>query len=471
MPPKPRNRRSAAQPSCAIWLLLVSLAVGVRAQDAQTATDSAQNSQAPEAQERWSIFWQATSIGQFHDNFHAPYTGPESLNGHAEAEASLTTTLFTGFRLANNTLLYFDPEIAGGKGFSNVNGLANASNGELPRVASATPKPYLARLFITQDFGFGTEKEIVESDELQLGGTRPMTRYTISVGRFTLTDFFDDNNFSHDPRSQFMGWGVMYNGAWDYAADTRGYTWGWVHELHTRNWSVRYGSAAEPKVANGEQFDRRLFRDRGDAFEGERRYSPRKHPGTARLLMYLEHADAGSYGEALQLAAKTGTTPNINDTLQIGRLKYGFGLNMDQEITKELGVFGRLGWNDGKTESFAFTAIDRLATGGASLKGTRWKRPDDVVASELTVSGLSAVHAEYLAQGGLDFLIGDGRLRYGPETIWESYYSARIREGFTTSLDAQYVVNPAYNRDRGPVWVGSLRVHVEISKKTFMHKP
>jgi high affinity Mn2+ porin len=450
---------------------LLLLAVGVRAQDTPPNPADAANAPAATAPERWNIFWQATSIGQAHDNFHAPYAGPESLSGPAEAEASLTTTLFTGFRLADYTQLYFDPEIAGGKGFSNVDGLANASNGELPRVASATPKPYLARLYIAQDFGFGDEKETVDSDANQLGGSRPMTRYSIYAGRFTVTDFFDKNSYSNDPRTQFMGWAVMYNGAWDYPADTRGYTWGWVHEFHTRNWSVRYASAAEPKVANGEQFDRRLFRDRGDMFEGERRYTPRKHPGAARLLMFLLHTDSGSYGEALQLAAKTGTIPNINDTLEVGRLKYGVGLNMEQEIVKDVGVFGRLGWNDGKTESFAFTAIDRLATEGVSLNGARWGRPNDTVATELTVSGLSAVHADYLAHGGLDFLIGDGRLRYGPETIWESYYSARLREGLTTSLDAQYAVNPAYNRDRGPVWIGSLRVHVEIGKKTFARQP
>ncbi|HEY1760322.1 MAG TPA: carbohydrate porin [Bryobacteraceae bacterium] len=447
--------------------LLLLAAAGVYAQD---APPDAANPPAA-APERWNIFWQATSIGQAHDNFHAPYTGPESLSGPAEAEASLTTTLFTGFRLAQYTELYFDPEIAGGKGFSNVDGLANASNGELPRVSSATPKPYLARLYLAQDFGFGDEKEDVESDTNQLGGARPMTRYSIYAGRFTVTDFFDKNSYSNDPRTQFMGWAVMFNGAWDYPADTRGYTWGWVHEFHTRNWSVRYASAAEPKVANGEQFDRRLFRDRGDMFEGERRYAPHKHPGVARLLAFLLHTDSGSYGEALQLAAKNGTTPDINDTLQVGRLKYGVGLNMEQEIAKDVGVFGRLGWNDGKTESFAFTAIDRLATGGVSFNGSRWGRPNDTMATELTVSGLSAVHADYLAHGGLDFLIGDGRLRYGPETIWETYYSARIREGLFTSLDAQYAVNPAYNRDRGPVWIGSLRLHVELGKKTFTRQP
>lgn len=470
-------RRLAARAQAIQFLLLVLLASGLHAQDAQTSADAAQagpatapsqDAAAPDSDpERWNLFYQATSIAQAHDNFHALYSGPLSLNHHAEAEASLTTTLFFGLRLARYTALYFDPEIAGGKGFSNVDGLANASNGELPRVASATPKPYLARLFIAQDFGFGDELEQTESDADQLGGARPMTRYSIYAGRFTVTDFFDDNRYSNDPRTQFMGWAVMYNGAWDYPADTRGYTWGWVHEFHARDWSVRYASAAEPKIANGEQFDRRLFRDRGDMIEGERRYAPRKHPGAARLMFFALHTDSGSYGEALQLAAATHTAPNIDDTLQVGRLKYGVGLSVDQELTKDVGVFGRLGWNDGKTESFAFTAVDRLATAGVSVNGSRWGRKDDTVASELTVSGLSRVHADYLAAGGLDFLIGDGALRYGPETVWETYYSARVNRVMWTSLDAQFAVNPAYNQDRGPVWIGSLRVHIEMGKNTF----
>ncbi len=421
--------------------------------------------QQPEPIERWNLFYQATSIGQYHGTFTSPYSGPLSLQDYPERDVSLTTTLFLGLRLERNTFLYFDPEIAGGRGFSGVNGLANSSNGELPRVATATPKPYLARLYVSHDFGFGSEKESVEGDENQLAGTRPMTRYTVTVGRFTLTDFFDDNRYSHDPRTQFMGWAVMYNGAWDYPADTRGYTWGWVHEFHTRNWSVRYASAAMPKVANGSQFDRRILRDRGDVVEGEYRYVVRKHPGTARLLGYLNHADAGNYAEAIRLADQTGGTPDVTATRKVGTLKYGLGLNFEHEIAKDVGVFSRLGWNDGKTESFAFTAIDRLATGGVSVQGSRWHRPSDTVASELTVSGLSGVHAEYLARGGLDFLIGDGRLQYGPEYVAETYYSAKLFRGLVATFDLQHVANPAYNQDRGPVWIPSLRLHLEFGKK------
>ncbi|HUP03141.1 MAG TPA: carbohydrate porin [Bryobacteraceae bacterium] len=455
-----RANRFGAAALCCVAALLAAAAG--RAQDAPPGSGSPAE---PVESERWNLYYQATSIGQYHGAFPSPYSGALSLAAHPEAEVSLTSTLFFGWRPFANTQFYFNPEVAGGRGFSATDGVANFPNGEMPRVATATPKPYLARLYVTQDFGFGSEREKVESDENQLGGSRPMTRYSITVGRFTVSDFFDDNAYSHDPRTQFMGWGVMYNGAWDYAADTRGYTWGWVHEFHTRNWSVRYASTAMPKVANGLRFDRRLFRDRSDAIEGEVRLHPRGHDGALRLLNYYNHADAGTYGEAIQLAKQTGTTPDVTSTRRVGTLKYGFGVSADQEIAKDVGVFGRLGWNDGKTESFVFTAIDRLATVGASLGGSRWGRPHDTVATEMTVSGLSAVHAQYLAMGGLDFLIGDGKLRYGTEDIWESYYSARLLPWLWATLGADHIANPAYNQDRGPVWVGTFRLHVESGMK------
>ena len=442
---------------CVPIRILLVLAAPAFAQTPPPA--DAQNAAPPDA-ERWNAYYQATSIGDAHGTFRSPYSGAFSLQDYPEHDASLTATLFLGLRLFSNTLLYVNPELAGGRGFSGVDGMANAPNGELPRVASATPKPYLARAYITQDFGFGDGRESFESDENQLAGSRPMTRYSITVGRFTVSDFFDDNKYSHDPRTQFMGWAVMYNGAWDYPADTRGYTWGWVHEFHTRNWSVRYGSAAEARTANGLRFDRRLFRDRGDMFEGERDYSIHGHAGAVRLLGFLLHTDSGSYAEALALARQTGTRPDVTQTLQVGRLKYGTGINAEQEISKDVGMFVRLGWNDGKTESFAFTAIDRLAESGVQVTGARWRRPGDAVATAFTASGISGVHASYLAAGGYDFLIGDGRLNYGPELVWESYYSAKVTGQLTASFDVQYVVNPAYNRDRGPVRIESIRLHL-----------
>ncbi len=443
-------------------LLLFSMPAGAQSSDTPTA--------APEPPENWNLYYQATSIGDRHGTFDSPYEGPLSLRDVSERDASITTTLFFGLRLGHGTEFVFDPEIAGGRGFSGVNGFANPPNGELPRVASATPKPYIARLYISHDFGFGDAMEHVESDENQLAGERPVTRFTITAGRFSNTDFFDDNNYTHDPRTQFQAWGLMYNGAWDYPADTRGYTWGIANEFHTRNWSFRYGVAAEPTVANGGRFDRRLFVDQGQTFEEERRYSVGSHAGAVRWLQYLNRTRSGSYVEAVRLAEETGTTPSVQAIRRPGTLKYGTGVSFDQELTSDLGVFARLGWNDGKTEDFAFTAIDRLAEGGVSVKGTRWKRKDDVIATAFAAAGISGVHAVYLAMGGLDFLIGDGKLNYAPEYLWESYYSAHVVRGLTATFDVQHYGNPAFNHDRGPVWIESVRLHIEFGIKPLTAK-
>jgi hypothetical protein len=453
------------------WKALIAAALvvvspaAVSAQQTGDQPTAAASDASPVVPERWNLYFQATAIGDEHGTFYAPYTGPLSLQDYPEHDVSLTSTLFFAALLATNTQLVFNPEIAGGKGFSGVSGIANPPNGELPRVATATPKPYLARLFVAHDFALGAEQEQVESDANQLAGVRPVTRYSIYAGRFSLTDYFDNNEYTHDPREQFMAWGVMYNGAWDYPADTRGYTWGLVQELHTQNWAFRYGIAAEPRVANGSQFDRRLFRDHGQTFEAERRYSLGDHAGTLRVMGFANRADAGTYSTALRLAAQTGSTPDVIATRRPGTLKYGLGVNLEQELTHDVGVFMRLGWNDGKTESFAFTAIDRLATGGVSVKGTRWKRKNDVVASSFTASGISGVHALYLSRGGLDFLIGDGRLNYAPEYVWESYYSARVCPGLYATFDLQHDTNLAFNHDRGPVWIPSIRLHMEFGLK------
>jgi len=448
-------------------ILLLLMPGGLTAQSDATTTDGNASAADPQT---WNLYYQATSIGDRHGTFNSPYEGPLSLQDYPERDVSLTTTLYFALRLGPGTQLIFDPEIAGGRGFSGVNGLANSPNGELPRVATATPKPYLARLYVSHDFGFGEGVEHIESDENQLAGDRPMVRYTITAGRFSDTDFFDDNNYSHDPRSQFQAWGLMYNGAWDYPADTRGYTWGIVNEFHTRNWSFRYGVAAEPRVANGGRFDRRLFVDQGHTFEEERRYSLGQHPGAVRWLQYLNRTRSGSYVEAVQLAEETGTTPVVQAIRRPGTLKYGSGVSFDQEISHDVGVFSRLGWNDGKTEDFAFTAIDRLAEGGVSVKGTRWKRKDDIVATAFAAAGIAGVHAVYLAMGGLDFLIGDGKLNYAPEYLWESYYNARVVRGFYATFDVQHYNNPAYNHDRGPVWVESVRLHIEFGIKPLSAK-
>ena len=463
--------KSRAKKTFAIWVIFIwaaSLhAQGPSPADPDTPDFTQSGTGAETGPERWNLYYQATSIGDYHGKFHSPYEDATSLQDYAERDVSLTTTLFFTWRLEQDTFLVFDPEMAGGRGFSGVNGIADQPNGEIPRVAGATPKPYIARLFIQHDFGFGSAKEHQESDENQLGGDRPVNRYSIYAGRFTLTDYFDNNNYTHDPRMQFMAWGVMYNGAWDYPADTRGYTWGIVQEANTRNWSFRYGIVAEPKVANGQQFDRRLFRDHGQVWEAERRYSWRDRAGAVRLLAYDNREQGGNYAQALALAAQTGTRPNVDLTDHVGTLKYGTGVSFDQAVTNSLGMFIRLGWNDGRTQSFAFTAIDRLASGGVSLRGTHWKRKDDVIATSFTAGGLSAVHRAYLAAGGTDFLIGDGALNYAPEYVWESYYQARVAPGFFAAFDVQRDTDPAYNEARGPVMIYSIRLHIALGLKPW----
>jgi len=434
------------------------------AEGSAPAQSDSQDSSAPHHEpEVWNVFYQATSIGQYHGRFRSPYQGFYSLQDAPERDVSLTSTLFFGLRLGGSAALYCNPEIAGGRGFSGVAGIANFPNGEMPRVATATPKPYLARLYVTHDFGFGTAAEVQESGANQLAGSRPAVRYSITAGRFTVTDFFDNNRYSHDPRTQFMGWGVMYNGAWDYAADTRGYTWAWMHELHTPAGSVRYASVAMPKVANGLRFDRRLLRDRADVVEAEVRRKWRGRDGALRLLGYRNAANAGDYALAIQTSG--GAPPDVTKTRRIGTAKYGFGVNGEYEAASGICVFGRYGWNDGQTESFAFTAIDRLLTAGVSVSGARWKRAHDTAAAEITSCGISGIHADYLASGGLDFIIGDGRLHYGRETVAEAYYSARMLAPLTVTFDLQHVTNPAYNRDRGPVWIFAMRLHVEGGKR------
>ena len=420
---------------------------------------SQDNTPADTPDERWNLYWQATSIGQQHGSFPADYTGPLSLVNHPEHEASLTTTLFIGYRIEDDTIVYVDPEVAGGRGFSGVNGLANSPNGELPRVAGATPKPYLARAYIQHDFGFGKERESFESDDNQLAGTRPMVRYTIYAGRFSLTDFFDNNRYTHDPRSQFMGWAIMYNGAWDYPADTRGYTYGGVIELNQPGWALRYGAFAEPTFANGPHFDGHLPEALGQALELEERWSIRNRPGVVRLLSYLNSADMGLYQEATEHPGPNG--PDVTTTRGY-HLKYGFGVNAEQALTDDLGIFSRLGWNDGHTETWAYTEVDQTASIGLSLKGTRWKRPDDVIGLAGVVSGLSSEHREYLEAGGLGFELGDGRLSYSPEEVMEIYYDWRVVDHVFVTPDFQFVNNPGYNSDRGPVAIWGLRVHVEF---------
>ncbi len=416
-----------------------------------------------EAEEAWySAHAQATIVTQSHDHFHSPYIGTNSLLPVEPSATSVTGTIFLDIRLwecgSYTGELVFNPEMAGGKGFSNASGIAGFPNGEITRVGVVEPTPYIARLFVRQTCGLGGEQEKVEDEANQLAGKRDIDRITLTVGKFSATDLADDNRYSHDPRTQFLPWSIMYNGAWDYPANVRGYDYGVGIDFNQKYWALRYGVWAEPKFANSAPLDQHIGKANGHVIEWEGRYSVYEHPGKLRLLAYLNHAHMGDYREALGLMP---VNPDVTLTRSY-RYKYGFGLSWDQELTKDLGVFARLGWNDGHTESWAFTAIDRLAEIGLLLNGRCWCRPRDQVGLAVDVNGISRDHSAYLAAGGLDFIIGDGKLRYGSEDILDVFYNLEVHKGINATLDFQEVWNPAYNRDRGPVSIVSGRVHFEF---------
>jgi len=374
---------------------------------------------------------------------------------------SLTSTLYLDARLwesyHNSVELVFDPELAGGLGLSGTLGVAGFPNGEITRVGLPEPTPYIARLFGRYTFGLGGPRVTVEDGQNQLAGERDINRITISIGKMAYTDLVDDNKYSHDPRTQFMNWSLMYNGAWDIPANVRGYDYGFGIEFNRKDWAFRYGIFAEAASANSADFDPRILNANGQVWELEERYLVFEHPGKLRLMSYLNHAHMGNYADAV---AQTGVPADITLTRSY-RFRYGFLANMEQEITKDLGMFARLGWSNGQTEAWSFTAIDETAALGFLLKGRRWRRPDDEVGLAYVFNGLSPEHAAYLAAGGLDFIIGDGALNYGAESILELYYNLQIVKGFEFTFDFQEVSNPAYNRDRGPVSIGAIRMHVE----------
>ena len=405
----------------------------------------------------WTIHGQATTVMQGNWKFNSPYVGPNSLLPILNYRTTQTATLYLGARICPGGELIFNPEVSGGRGLSSTLGLAGFPNGEATRVNALAPTPYIARLFWRQTIGLGGEQEEVADGVNQIAGSRDISRLTFRIGKMSATDRFDDNAYSHDPRTQFLNWSLMDNGSWDYPANTRGYTYGLTAELNQKDWAIRYGVFGEPAVANGSEFDPHLLRANGHAGELELRYELLGRPGKARILAFLNNAHMGSFRESLR---ENPEHPDITSS-RAYRVKYGFGLNLEQQLTDDLGGFVRVGWADGHTESWAFAQIDRTVSAGLQLKGTRWHRPSDQCGLAIVFNGLSAGQRDYLAAGGIGFIIGDGRLRYGPEGILETYYTWRPKEFLGLTLDVQGVNNPAYNRDRGPVAIAGVRVHME----------
>ena len=417
---------------------------------------------------RWWISGQENTIYQMHPNFHSPYQGTNSFTAPFQYKASEVATLYLGWQLFRapryESEILYDEENAGGRGLSQALGLAGFTNLDVVRNPNLSELPYTARVEWHQTIGFTNETIGQPRGPLALATQVPVRRLDIRIGKLTLPDMYDVNSVLSDSHLQFMDWTVDNNGAWDYAADTRGYTYATVLEYQDRSWAVRYAVALMPTVANGITLDWALRRARSQnaEFELSKSLLPGR-VGALRLLAYGNNAHMGLYRDAVNayLAGIT-PTPEITSVEKFGALKYGFGVNVEQELTENLTVAGRFGWNEGQHESFAYTETDQTFLWGARYTGARWHRPADNLAVAVNTNAIKKDHQNYLRLGGLGFILGDGRLNYAREDIVESYYNLHAWKGLYYAIGNTWIAHPGYNQDRGPVDVQSVRMHVEF---------
>ncbi len=420
------------------------------------------------SESRYWLSGQVNIIFQGRLPFHSPYEGSNSFQSGAEYKTSLIGTLYSGLRLTHsvryNTDLILDLESTGGRGLSQALGLGGITNVDVVRNPSLGSAPYLSRYQIHQVIGLSRESTPQSPGPFALASSVSVRRLEFRAGKLTLPDFFDLNEVGSDSHLQFTNWTVVNNGAYDYAADTRGYTVGGMAEYDDKAWSLRYGLFAMPIVANGIDLDWAFSRAHSQNGEFELRKSLLlKGKGTQRVLFYANRAHMGSYREAVSaFLAGTGKAPDITRHEHFSALKYGFGYNTEEELTPNLRLFARFGWNEGQHESFAYTEVDQTVAAGADYAGIRWNRPADKIGMAVVSNAIKRDHQNYLKSGGLGFLLGDGNLNYGRENIVESYYNWNAWRGLFYAVGAQHVSNPGYNRDRGPAWVGSVRAHVDF---------
>jgi high affinity Mn2+ porin len=409
----------------------------------------------------WNVHAQTTFVAQGYPAFHSPYAGQNSLPGGGQLQQTWTSTAFLGVRLWDGGEFYFDPELAQGFGLAGTLGVAGFPNGEAQKAGAAFPKIRPQRYYLKQTWGLGGEQEDVEDGPNQLAGKRDIDRVTLVVGRFAIGDFFDNNTYAHDPRADFMNWALWESAAYDFPADLPGYTRGAYVEFNRKDWAIRGAYVEVPSEPNS---DILTFNTGGAIVEFEERHTIFDQPGKLRLGAFGNQGVTGNYNEALAIEA-TDPTQDINTVMASIRHvnpKYGFYANLEQQVAKDVGIFARASWNDGQNEILSFTDIDRSLAGGVSIKGSFWGRDNDTVGIGGAVNGLSEPHREFLAAGGLGLLIGDGQLNYRPEQILEAYYAYQVTKNFTVTADYQFVNNPAYNADRGPVSIFACRLHGEF---------
>jgi hypothetical protein len=412
-------------------------------------------------QEDWSLHAQATYVYQSKDAFPARYSGPNSLRPEHERSYTFSTTFYLGMRPWRGGELYVNPEGVQGVALSKVTGLGGFTNGEIQKAAGPNLTVYRARAFLRQTFELGGDREQVEADANQLAGSTSANRVVLTLGNIAVTDIFGTNTYAGDPRTQFLNWSFLTYGAYDYAADLRGYTWGAAVEYYRGDWTLRAGRFMQPRQSNGRRLNQHIVESYGDQVELERRHDLDGRPGKLQVLLYRNVASMAKFSEALALAQATGTTPDIT-AVRRSQSKVGVGVGAEQALSEDVGLFARASMHDGRTETFAFTEIDRSISAGAVIKGDRWRRGGDTFGVGLVQNAISKSHRDYLAAGGTTFFLGDGALTYRPERILEAYYSVGVVRGVFVTLDYQHIANPGYNADRGPVNVGSLRLHAEF---------
>ncbi|HLY55811.1 MAG TPA: carbohydrate porin [Stellaceae bacterium] len=411
--------------------------------------------------EIYDVHAQFTEVTQYHPPFASPYRGPNSLDPGHRGDETIDGTVFAGVRLFPGLAAYADAEVDQGFGLSDTLGVAGFPSGEAYKVGSAEPYVRLPRAFLRETIDLGGEAQTVKSDQNQLAGTHAADNITITLGKFSVTDIFDTNDYAHDPKQDFLNWSIIDAGAFDYAADAWGYTYGAAAEWTQSWWTLRGGVFDLSRVPN----DRALVRGFGQ-FETDAELEVREQffgqNGKVKLLAFLNRGRMADYNDAVREGEATGTVPSVAKVRRYAS-RPGLILNVQQGLTETLGAFLRISVNDGHKEAYEFTEVNRSVSGGLSLSGKAWGRDDDTVGLAGVINGISGDARAYLAAGGLGILIGDGRLEhYDTERILELYYKASVVEGVDLSADIQRVENPGYNADRGPVSIFALRIHAEI---------
>ena len=400
-------------------------------------------------------------------------------------KSSLSATLFLGARLWHGAEFYLNPEIAGGQGLGGTLGVAGYPNGEIFRVGNPAPSLYVARLFLRQIIELsgskveekGSARDYLRADQTQLAGFTSTKRLVFTLGKFTLADIFDDNHYGHDPRTRLLNWSLMASGAWDYASNTKGYTYAAVGEYISPELSLRFGTAVEPMYANGPLAPHKLMDlevQTGNGLEYNYEIEKpfhffNKKNSIFRTLLFFNKNRAGEY--ALVSHNRTddsiyfnNASKSMNDVRQKNpdAVKYGFGLNLEQPIGPHAGMFCRYSWNDGHTESWAFAEIDNSLALGFVFHCTAWHRYYDRITVGYANNGISKDHQAYLENGGYGFMLGDGTLNYARENVLEVQYEWEIKRGFIISPDYQFILNPGYNRNESSLNVFGVRAHIEL---------